>query len=159
MVVHTWIKQFTMMTMIGVSWWMFLLVSAHTGCPRQNPQSHKVVECVYNGKLNTVVATDNNSCFMVTMQVSSLTLQTGKFCWSKIPLLIFPSTHHHVHSNWKKMLRVLLSRVIYPLPFYSLHTINITWSTHACRLMRTLVVTDVPLCMWWVGFMGAWHWN
>jgi len=26
---------------------MFLLVLAHTGCPRQNPESHKTVVCVY----------------------------------------------------------------------------------------------------------------
>jgi len=26
--------------------WMFLLVPAHLGCPRQNPESHKMVLCV-----------------------------------------------------------------------------------------------------------------
>jgi len=34
------------MTMIGVSGWMFLLVPAQPGCPRQNPQSCKMVVCV-----------------------------------------------------------------------------------------------------------------
>jgi len=34
-----------LMTTIGVSGWMFLLVPAHPGCPSQNPQSHKMVVC------------------------------------------------------------------------------------------------------------------
>jgi len=34
------------MTMMSVSGWMFLLVPAHPGCPRQNPQSRKMVVCV-----------------------------------------------------------------------------------------------------------------
>jgi len=34
------------MTMIGVSGWMFLLVLAHLSCPRQSPESHKMVEVV-----------------------------------------------------------------------------------------------------------------
>jgi len=34
------------MTMIGVSGRVFLLVLAHLGCPRQNPDSHKTVVCV-----------------------------------------------------------------------------------------------------------------
>jgi len=32
-----------LMTTIGVSGWMFLLVPAHLGCPRQNPESRKMV--------------------------------------------------------------------------------------------------------------------
>jgi len=35
-----------LMTMIGVSGWMFLLVPAHPDCPGQNPESHKMVVCV-----------------------------------------------------------------------------------------------------------------
>jgi len=31
---------------IGVSGWMSLLVLAHPGCPRQNPESHIIVVCV-----------------------------------------------------------------------------------------------------------------
>ena len=31
------------MTTMGVSGWMFLLVSAHPGCPGQNPESHEKV--------------------------------------------------------------------------------------------------------------------
>ena len=31
---------------MGVSAWMFLLVLAHSGCPRQNRKSHKTVVCV-----------------------------------------------------------------------------------------------------------------
>jgi len=34
-----------LMTMTGVSGWMFLLVPAHPGSPRQNPESHKMVVC------------------------------------------------------------------------------------------------------------------
>jgi len=34
------------MTTIGVSRWMFLLVLAHPGCPRQNLESRKMVVCV-----------------------------------------------------------------------------------------------------------------
>jgi len=34
------------MTTIGVSEWMFLLVPAHPGCPRQNPQRRKTVVCM-----------------------------------------------------------------------------------------------------------------
>jgi len=34
------------MTMIGVSWYMFLLVLAHPGCPGQSPESHKMVVVV-----------------------------------------------------------------------------------------------------------------
>jgi len=38
-----WMKQIKrqMMTMIGVSGLMFLLVPAHPGCPRQNPENVK----------------------------------------------------------------------------------------------------------------------
>jgi len=36
-----------LMTMIGVSGWGFLLVPGHLGCPRQNPESRKMVVCVY----------------------------------------------------------------------------------------------------------------
>jgi len=36
-----------LMTTIGVSGWMFVLVPAHPGCPGQNPESHKTVECVF----------------------------------------------------------------------------------------------------------------
>jgi len=32
-----------LLTTTGVSRWMFLLVPAHTGCPGQNPESHKMV--------------------------------------------------------------------------------------------------------------------
>jgi len=35
-----------MMTTIGVSWRMFLLLLAHPGCPRQNPESRKTAVCV-----------------------------------------------------------------------------------------------------------------
>jgi len=35
-----------LMTMIGVSGWMFFLVPAHPGCPGQNTDSHKTVVCV-----------------------------------------------------------------------------------------------------------------
>ena len=35
-----------LMTTMSVSGWMFLLVPAHPGCPRQNPHSHKTVVCV-----------------------------------------------------------------------------------------------------------------
>jgi len=35
-----------LMTMIGVSGWMFLLVPAYRGCPRQNPESHEMVAVV-----------------------------------------------------------------------------------------------------------------
>ena len=35
-----------LMTTIGVSGWMFLLVPAHPGCPGQNPESRKTVVCV-----------------------------------------------------------------------------------------------------------------
>ena len=31
---------------ISVSWWMFLLLLAHPGCPGQNPESCKTVVCV-----------------------------------------------------------------------------------------------------------------
>jgi len=34
-----------MMTAIGVSGWIFLLVPAHPGCPRQHPESRKMVVC------------------------------------------------------------------------------------------------------------------
>jgi len=34
------------MTMIGVSGWMFLLVLVHSGCPGHSPESHKMVVCV-----------------------------------------------------------------------------------------------------------------
>jgi len=34
------------MTKVGVSGWTFLLVPAHPACPRQNPESHKMVVCV-----------------------------------------------------------------------------------------------------------------
>jgi len=37
------------MTMMGVSGWMFLLVPAHPGCPRQKPQSHKMAVCCVSG--------------------------------------------------------------------------------------------------------------
>jgi len=35
-----------LMTTIDVSGWMFLLVPAHPGCPRQNSESRKMVVCV-----------------------------------------------------------------------------------------------------------------
>jgi len=35
-----------LMTTVGVSGWMFLLVPAHLGCPEQNPQSRKMVVVV-----------------------------------------------------------------------------------------------------------------
>jgi len=38
-----------LMTMIGVSGLMFLLVPAHPGCPGQNPESHKTAVCVCAG--------------------------------------------------------------------------------------------------------------
>jgi len=43
-----WRKQIGyLMTAMGVSGWMFLLVPAHPGCPGQNPKSHKTVVCMY----------------------------------------------------------------------------------------------------------------
>jgi len=33
----------SLMTMIGVNKWMFLLVPAHSGIPRQNSESRKMV--------------------------------------------------------------------------------------------------------------------
>ena len=35
-----------LMTTTSVSGWMFLLIPAHSGCPGQNPQSHKMLVCV-----------------------------------------------------------------------------------------------------------------
>jgi len=35
-----------LMTTMGVSGGMFLLVPAHPGCPRQNPENRKTVVCV-----------------------------------------------------------------------------------------------------------------
>jgi len=39
------------MTTIGVSGWMFLLVLVHPGCPRQSPESRKMVVVVSNVSL------------------------------------------------------------------------------------------------------------
>jgi len=36
-----------LMTTIGVSGWMFLLVPAHPDCTGQDPESRKMVVCVY----------------------------------------------------------------------------------------------------------------
>jgi len=46
-----------LMTTIGVSGWMFLLVPAHPGCPGQNPESHKMVVCVcvYQYKVSMMI--------------------------------------------------------------------------------------------------------
>ena len=43
---HRQIVEKWLMTTIGVSGWMFLLPSAHPGCPTQKPESHKMVVCV-----------------------------------------------------------------------------------------------------------------
>ena len=50
-----------MMTMIGVSGWMFLLVPAHLGCLGQNPESRKAVvcECVWEKDVELRVQVSN----------------------------------------------------------------------------------------------------
>jgi len=42
-VLDRWSRKGQLMTTIGVSGLMFLLVPAHPGCPGQNPESHKMV--------------------------------------------------------------------------------------------------------------------
>ena len=63
-----------MITVIGVSGWMFLLVPAHLGCPGQNPESRKTVVCVWGEALVSEIGWEerlDNDLFSVEWDVKS----------------------------------------------------------------------------------------